>query len=423
MNENNPNQNTNSQIPDNENQQNFNQNPYSQYGDTPENKMDKSLKIFIITIISIFVVLVALLGIAVFVALPQNINKIVNYSNNISSKLPSIDDNNTTPKSEFHDPNGPTLTIEDIPQGQDEQTAEQIFLNVSPSIVFISANNNSEISGSQGSGVVISENGYIITNAHVLDQNVKVTTTDGTIYSAKIVGLDNRTDLAVIKIDTVGLKPAVFGNSDQLSVGSAVLSIGNPGGIDFSNSLTKGIVSAINRTVLPSNTITKYIQTDAAINPGSSGGALLNMYGQVIGINSSKIVSTSYEGMCFAIPSTSVKPIVEDLIKQGYVSNRVKLGIMGKEVTETQSKSKSIPQGIIISSISDQSDFANKDIQANDIITKINGVEITTFGTLYSELQKYNAGDTVTLTIFRPENSTLSNGKTFDVDITLMADE
>ena len=201
------------------------------------------------------------------------------------------------------------------------------------------------------------------------------------------------------------------------------MSIGNPGGIDFSNSLTKGIVSAINRTVSPSNTTTKYIQTDAAINPGSSGGALLNMHGQVIGINSSKIVSTSYEGMCFAIPSTSVKPIIDDLIKQGYVSNRVKLGIMGKEVTEAQAKSNGTPQGIVISSISEQSDFVNKDIKINDIITKINGVEITSFGTLYLELQKYSAGDTVTLTIFRTENVLFSNSKTFDINITLIADE
>lgn len=418
MNENNPSQNINNQSPDNENKQNLNQNPYVQYDSNPKNKMDKSVKIFIITIISVFAVLVALLGAALFIALPKNISKISSYANDISSELPYFKDNDTTPKSEFYDPNGPTLTIENIPENQEEQKAEQIFLNVSPSVVFISASDQAETSGNQGSGVIISEDGYIITNAHVLAQNVTVTATDGTVYSAKIVGLDNRTDLAVIKIDAVGLKSAVFGNSDQLSVGAPVLSIGNPGGLDFSNSLTRGIVSAINRTVLPSNTITKYIQTDAAINPGSSGGALLNMYGQVIGINSSKIVSTSYEGMCFAIPSTSVKPVVEDLIKQGYVSNRVKLGIMGKEVTGTQAKNKSIPQGIIISSISDQSDFNNKDIQINDIITKINDIEITSFGVLYSELQKYNAGDVVTLTIFRPEN-----GKTFDVGITLIADE
>ena len=416
MNENNPNQNICNQIPNNGTQQN----PYS---NKPKDKIDKNLKIFLISIISVFTVLVVSLVTIICTTIIKNIDKIGNYENNIKSEIPYSKDSSETPKSEFCDPNGPTLTIENIPENQAEQPAQQIFSNVSPSIVFISASNNSGTSGNQGSGVIISQDGYIITNAHVLTKNVKVTTTDGTIYTAKIVGLDNRTDLAVIKVDAEGLKPAVFGNSDQLYVGASVLSIGNPGGIDFSNSLTKGIVSAINRTVSPSNTTTKYIQTDAAINPGSSGGALLNMHGQVIGINSSKIVSTSYEGMCFAIPSTSVKPIIDDLIKQGYVSNRVKLGIMGKEVTEAQAKSNGTPQGIVISSISEQSDFVNKDIKINDIITKINGVEITSFGTLYLELQKYSAGDTVTLTIFRAKNVIFSNSKTFDVNITLIADE
>lgn len=416
MNENNPNQNICNQIPNNGTQQN----PYS---NKPKDNIDKNLKIFLISIISVFTVLVVSLVTIICTTIIKNIDKIGNYENSIKSEIPYFKDSSETPKSEFCDPNGPTLTIENIPENQAEQPAQQIFSNVSPSIVFISASNNSGTSGNQGSGVIISQDGYIITNAHVLTKNVKVTTTDGTIYTAKIVGLDNRTDLAVIKVDAEGLKPAVFGNSDQLYVGASVLSIGNPGGIDFSNSLTKGIVSAINRTVSPSNTTTKYIQTDAAINPGSSGGALLNMHGQVIGINSSKIVSTSYEGMCFAIPSTSVKPIIDDLIKQGYVSNRVKLGIMGKEVTEAQAKSNGTPQGIVISSISEQSDFVNKDIKINDIITKINGVEITSFGTLYLELQKYSAGDTVTLTIFRTENVLFSNSKTFDVNITLIADE
>lgn len=416
MNENNPNQNICNQIPNNGTQQN----PYS---NKPKDNIDKNLKIFLISIISVFTVLVVSLVTIICTTIIKNIDKIGNYENNIKSEIPYSKDSSETPKSEFCDPNGPTLTIENIPENQAEQPAQQIFSNVSPSIVFISASNNSGTSGNQGSGVIISQDGYIITNAHVLTKNVKVTTTDGTIYTAKIVGLDNRTDLAVIKVDAEGLKPAVFGNSDQLYVGASVLSIGNPGGIDFSNSLTKGIVSAINRTVSPSNTTTKYIQTDAAINPGSSGGALLNMHGQVIGINSSKIVSTSYEGMCFAIPSTSVKPIIDDLIKQGYVSNRVKLGIMGKEVTEAQAKSNGTPQGIVISSISEQSDFVNKDIKINDIITKINGVEITSFGTLYLELQKYSAGDIVTLTIFRTENVLFSNSKTFDVNITLIADE
>ena len=160
-----------------------------------------------------------------------------------------------------------------------------------------------------GTGIIATEDGYIITNSHViLDSKsvpVQVKTNDGTFHDAVVVGYDKTTDLAVLKIDGTGYTPAEFGNSDELVMGQAVLAIGNPGGEQFSGSLTSGIISGLDRSVdeYSSNGMT-YIQTDAAINPGNSGGPLVNMYGQVIGINSAKIVSEQYEGMGFAIPTS-----------------------------------------------------------------------------------------------------------------------
>lgn len=431
MNENNQNHEPGNQSPQENYKYYSEKNPYEHSRVTTNSRADKGFKIFLITLISVFTMLIVLFGIF---ATASTIKKSTNFNGiarNFIPEIPNITEDKDTKddplKSTFHDPNGSSLKIEDTPKDVSELSAEKIFADVSPSIVCI--NEKKDItspeseSSPRGSGVIMSEDGYIITNHHVLSNNITVVTSDGKEYNTDIVGYDRRNDLAVIKINATGLKPASFGNSDQLSVGSWVLSIGNPGGMDFSNSLTRGIVSAINRTVSSANTITKYIQTDAAINPGSSGGALLNMYGQVVGINSSKLVSTSIEGMCFAIPTTSVKPIVDDLIKQGYVSDRVKLGIIGKEISKSQAESNAIPQGIIITEISEQSDLTNKNVRVGDIITKVNGKEITSFGYLYSELQNYRVGDVVTLTIYQPPKDRISNGTYVDIDITLLSDK
>ena len=189
---------------------------------------------------------------------------------------------------------------------------------------------------SQGTGIVLSEDGYIATNSHVIGDSrslyyVEVVTNEGTTYEAKVIGYDSRTDLAVLKINAKGLTPAQFCDSEYVEVGQDVIAVGNPGGIEFQNSLTRGVVSALNRELSLSSQVT-YIQTDAAINPGNSGGPLCNMYGQVIGINTAKISSSSYEGMGFAIPSRTVKEIVDDLIAkerlaglQSYENNKFAL--------------------------------------------------------------------------------------------------
>ena len=178
----------------------------------------------------------------------------------------------------------------------------------------------------EGSGIIFSEDGYIVTNAHVVDgaTSLKAILSDGTTYEAELVGSDTLTDLAVLKIDATGLQAAEFGSSEDLRVADQVMAIGNPGGYQLNSSVTIGYVSALNRAISNSSTgyTMEYIQTDAAINPGNSGGALVNQYGQVVGINSAKISATGYEGLGFAIPAETAQPVISDLIEYGYVKDR-----------------------------------------------------------------------------------------------------
>ncbi len=189
-------------------------------------------------------------------------------------------------------------------------TAKEVYQKVSPSVVGVVAtitDQEGNSSTDQGSGIVATKDGYIITNSHVVNDSrgtqVKVVTKDEEEYTGTVIGYDRNTDLAIVKIDAEDLVPAEFGDADAMEVGDTVLAIGNPGGLEYASSMTRGIVSALNRK-LSSNSDNgmTYIQTDAAINPGNSGGALVNEYGQVIGINSSKLVAEDFEGMGFAIP-------------------------------------------------------------------------------------------------------------------------
>ncbi len=373
------------------------------------NNIKKTLLIAIIAAVIASLLPIVSAGIILFKSF-ENISS----PNDIISQIPFVSNNTnveTVPDS-IIDPNGQYLSLENIPDNQIELPAKQIFEENSNSVIYISIyeiiDSKPKLLG-EGSGVVISENGYIITNSHVIEDSkkyeVKVSTATDT-YVANVVGFDTRTDLAVLKINASNLNYAKFANSDQLSVGSNVLAIGNPEGKIFSNSLTQGIVSAVGRSLDGLNTSNKYIQTTAAINPGNSGGALFNMYGQVIGITSAKIVDASIEGLCFAIPSTTVKKISDDLIQVGYVRDRVKLGITGKIISEYTSENWNIPQGIMISQISETSGLNNKGVSNNDIITHINDQEITSFGDLFSELDKYKKDDTVTLKVFNFKDKT-----------------
>lgn len=253
---------------------------------------------------------------------------------------------------------------------------------------------------SQGSGIIFSQDGYVITNAHVIGNSktayaIRVVTSDGKEYKAGVVGYDSRTDIAVLKMDDAkGLTPATFGDSSQLEVGQDIIVVGNPGGLDYQNTTTKGVISALDRK-LSTSSLTKYIQTDAAINPGNSGGPLVNYYGQVVGITTSKIVSETYEGMGFAIPSQTVKSIVDTLVKNGYVEGRVKIGISGIAVTSDQASNYNIPQGIYVQSIVSGGPCDGTSLKEGDIITEVDGETITSFADVYAILETHKPGDKI----------------------------
>jgi serine protease Do len=241
---------------------------------------------------------------------------------------------------------------------------------------------------------------------------------DETEYDAQIVGYDLETDLAVLKIDATGLTPAEFGNSDDLRVGELVIAIGNPLGFELQNTVTCGIVSALNREVTINEKDMTLIQTDAAINSGNSGGPLLNAYGQVVGINSAKMSSTygssnaSIEGLGFAIPISDAKDIIEDLINNGHVTGRPQFGITGVTVTESDAQHYNMPQGVYVYSVTDGSAAYEAGIRQGDVIIAVEGEEIKDMDSLNEAKNKHNAGDTIKITIFRA-------GEEITVDLTL----
>lgn len=308
-----------------------------------------------------------------------------------------------------------------------DYNAEYAFKAASDSVVSVlcfdkNTDNNSD-AVSQGSGIVISEDGFIVTNSHVVGNSktaylIKVVTADSKEYKAGVVGFDGRTDLAVLKlVDAKGLKPAVFGDSDKIELGEDLIVIGNPGGIEYQNSMTKGIVSAINRDASSKN-IVKYIQTDAAINPGNSGGPAVNNCGQVIGVASAKIADEKYEGMGFCIPSAQVKQIVDSLIRNGYVDGRVKIGVSGNAVSESDAQMYNLPKGIIVYGITEGGPCDKTDLRENDIITEFDGKTITSFADIYEALEGHKEGDKVKLKFYREDN-----GKEYEIEITLQADK
>ncbi len=270
-----------------------------------------------------------------------------------------------------------------------------------------------------GSGIIVSKDGFIITNAHVVQgEAFSVLLDNGEELEAEIVGSDAKTDLAVLKIDADGLTPATLGDSDMVHVGDNVVAIGNPAGL--TNTVTMGIVSAINRQVRADTNAFDMdcIQTDAAISPGNSGGALVNMYGQVIGITSSKYASSyiqgnAYEGLGFAITINEALPIVEELISQGYVSGRFRIGISFYETDNEYTKEvylsetgEELPEdlhGLWIISIDEDCDIFNTELQAEDFIIAVNGTPVSNYDEVIAVLDGYKGGDMVKATCARLE--------------------
>lgn len=282
---------------------------------------------------------------------------------------------------------------------------QQIYVKAIPSVVSITC--TQESGSSSGTGVIFSAEGYIVTNCHVVDGavSVQVQLTDGRVFGATIVGTDATSDLAVLYIQADNLTPAEFGDSSVLQVGDAVVAIGDPLGVELRGTMTNGIVSAINRDITTKGRTMTLIQTNAALNAGNSGGPLLNCYGQVIGINTMKIgdymSSAGVEGLGFAIPSTTVKEIVDQLVAQGYVSGRPTLGLTGESVSEFYQRFYRIPQGLFLTEVDETSDAAAKGIQAGDILLRMDGTRITDSDTYLALLNACQIGDTVQVIIYR----------------------
>lgn len=316
--------------------------------------------------------------------------------------------------------NNVSVDLESKPTDEAASTPTQVYGEVNESIVGIRVYN--EIGNiSDASGVIYSEDGYIVTNDHIYSEigaaKFKVFTHDGTEYDAVYVAGDTVSDLAVLKIENgKNFKAAEFGNSEELINGESVVAIGRPNDATDNSSITSGLVSLTRRRVkTTSNYTASLIQTDSAINPGSSGGALVNMYGQVIGITSSKLAGVEYDAIGFAIPTKTMKRVVEQLIKDGKVTDRAKLGITYTEVNSVTAEIERYGAvGLLVVSVSDDSGAFGK-IGEGDMITHVNGIKITNDDIVLDIIEDCKAGDKITLTVL------LSDGDETEFEVQLRA--
>lgn len=314
--------------------------------------------------------------------------------------------------------------VSTVANSQNEVATTEIAKRVGPAVVGITSTMQGQMnifgqtsaSQSEGSGIILSDDGYIVTNNHVVSgaNTITVLLNTGTEYEAKLIGADEQTDLAVIKIEpTETLTVATLGDSNNIEVGERVVAIGNPMGLEFFGSVTEGIISAVNRSVSVDNRTMNVLQTDAAINSGNSGGALINRFGEVIGINSIKVATSGVEGMGFAIPSSEAKPIISDLIQYGYVKGRPVIGISTRDVTEYMSRSYSWPQGVQVMEVTGEA-AKNAGFKQGDIITEVDGEKISNSEDLNKIKNKHNPGDTLKMQVYKYET-----GLTQTVEVTL----
>ena len=343
-------------------------------------------------------------------------------SNNKSSVTASTNNTGTTQ----------TINTTQISLEKYSETGMAVAAKVQPSIVGIKVEytvnsifmNKQGTAEAEGSGIIISEDGYILTNNHVINSGStssyyeigtasKVSVylyNDETEYEAKVVGTDAQTDLAVIKIEKTGLTAAEIGDSDSVNVGEFAMAIGNPLGMQ--SSVTGGIISAVNREVTDSDGKKyKLIQTDAAINSGNSGGALVNSQGQVIGVNTLKVSATGVEGMGFAIPINSAKSVYEQLIQYKKVK-RPYIGLTGRDLNVETAKRNNLVEGIYVVSVDEYSAAEKAGVKSGDVIVKADGKDIKTMDELTEIKNTHSIGDEMTITVNR-------NGKTKDLTLTL----
>ena len=282
---------------------------------------------------------------------------------------------------------------------------QEVYEKVMPSVVSITCHDGR--STSSGTGVIMDAGGYIITNAHVVEdaQVIQVLLTDGRELDARCVGADVLSDLAVLKVNAIGLTPAVFGDSDKLRVGDEVVAIGDPLGVELRGTMTNGIISGINRDIKSGNRTLTLMQTTAALNTGNSGGPLVNCYGQVVGINTMKIgdyaSESGVEGLGFAIPITSVQTVLEQLANQGYVAGRPDLGITGSAISTFYQFYYRMPAGILITDVDADSDAAVQGLRRGDILMTLDGVAVTNLDILEQIIYASSVGDKLEATIYR----------------------
>jgi serine protease Do len=412
--------------------------PPSRSAAAEEKLKKKQRRTKVISISVCVLVLVAAIGAAVW-RLTQNYTiQIYTTSNADTSALPNLilpgteDDSDSyedfrdyfdsyyTTSDSLDMPEGPLgtdVTVTLAPAVGQELSLQDIYDKVSPAVVGITAYRDGE-KYSWGTGVVFTASGYLITNTHILEgcDAVTVTFSDGTEETALLIGADSTSDIAVLYLEGNGYAYATFGDSDELRVGDTAIAIGNPLGEAYSGTMTNGIISAINRNVSYNGHTMTLLQTNAALNEGNSGGPLVNIYGQVVGITNMKIMSSYYatvEGIGFAIPSTVVKQIADQLIATGQVSGYPSIGIVAGSVSTEAQRLYDLPNGVYVSAVNDGSDAQAKGMQVGDIILAVNGQSVTTVAEVNAIKDEFSVGDSLTLTIYR-------DGETFDMDIVLV---
>ena len=395
----------------------------------PKPKMSTQTKVILGVFIGLAVIFLAVgIGVSIFYT--------VNHTDSSAAQSPSSSEsgekNSSSDSSEFETPEHPYIEDGETSNAKitmasktgSPMDATEIFQKVSPSVVGVVAevsDGSGNTGTSQGTGIIASSDGVILTNSHVINNSkktkVKVILQDSSEYEASVKGYDKTSDLALLKISAQNLPVAVFGNADEMQVGEKAYAIGNPGGIQYAYSMTDGIISALHRPITShsENGIT-YIQTNVAINPGNSGGPLINDYGQVVGITSNKIIAS--EGMGFAIPINQTADIINQLISNGYVNGRGRLGIIVKNLSGWEQNAYDIDGGVSIYSINDDSPLKGTKVNAGDILLQIDGTQVDSVSDMTNMMGKYHAGDSVTLTVF-----SVNQGENLDVQVTLLEDK
>ena len=378
-------------------------------------------------IIAVLLVLVILLGGIVSILSIVNIHLLKKVGNAVEETVPiafSVDPTQaqlaTSPTAATGDSHEDPVIID---SGADANalSLQEIYEKAIPSVVSIVCTLPG--GSSTGTGVVLTESGYIVTNCHVVEhaQTISVLLTDGRTLDATIVGVDAISDLAVLSISADSLVPAEMGDSSSLRVGDTVVAIGDPLGVALRGTMTDGIVSAINRDIVIDGRTLNLIQTNAALNSGNSGGPLLNSRGQVIGINTMKMGDSmsvaGVEGLGFAIPSTTVKDIVNQLIRQGYVSGRPDLGITGEKISSLYQFYYGLPEGLHITHVDENSAAYAAGIRQGDILLTVDGNRVIDNESFTSVLYSLSPGDTVQILVYRVSRQFTDQQLTFTVTI------